>query len=114
MPDALERLRALEQAATPGDQYVCAVVEPEGWWRRIRSKARPHPIVSEYDRYAKADAEYDAALRNAAPALIEIAEAARELMDLIGGHSMAGTPERVEAREKLREALAKLEGAIAP
>jgi hypothetical protein len=128
MPDALERLKALEQAATPGPwEPRCLDYKGEqSYFKYVNGEQVYFPayrIEPDLDTLGDHEsgamelptAEFVSALRNAAPSLIEIASEAQVLMYFINrnGEPLDGFRFR-EVAIKLRAALAKLEGAIAP
>ena len=103
--DVLGRLARLEAEATTGPWVVD---EPMGWRDPSRQFVCMAPIGSGYRDMLSArteDAEFIAALRNAAPVLLDIAQAAERLLP-------EGAPKGVTLRQRaadLRTALSWLD-----
>lgn len=85
---SVDRLRQLEQAATPGPWKADCVEDPneptgDGDEQYVFRPEVGHQVCAYYDSDS-ADAELIAAMRNALPALLDVAEAAERAQSLLG------------------------------
>ena len=107
MTDAIARLRALHEAATPGEWELwfdkneqANLSTPEGEWLAML----PHQCVVALEKQAKANARAIAATHNAMGALLDVAEAMPDVLAYNG--PIPGW--RVKGREANRTAEAAL------
>lgn len=104
----LDRLRELEQAATPGPWNASMDTHPAhvarlGQWE-VYGRRYVSGVVAR-------DAALIAEARNALPALLDIAEAARAVMEEWDELGPTGTMDTVTRHHALRTALARLDEA---
>ena len=90
--DVIERLRALEQAATPGPWTW---VEPHSVIHDVETEVAPRvevPVaaIEGLFRMRHANGELIAAMRNAFPALLDVVEAASDVLGLDSSYNGDG------------------------
>lgn len=106
----LEELERLEKAATAGKWHAQGYVSDPGrpkWWA-ITSTEDPHMVSGDGFLLDGADARLIVAMRNALPALLNVARAAEAAAAMGVPTTDAEVAAWIAARDALRAALAEL------